>query len=75
MDASLLLQAGTVLVAGGAAWGGVKHALNGTRESVRSLHDKLDKHIDADNAVQTKMLEGLATLTERSQKPRARKRA
>ena len=49
-----------VVVAGAAAWGGTRQALNGTRERVRAIDSKLDKHIEDDQEVQIKMVEGLA---------------
>ena len=33
------------LLAAAAAWGGSRQALNGTRERVRSIDEKLDTHI------------------------------
>lgn len=40
------------LVAAGAAWGGAKQALNGTRKRVERMEALVDKHIEAEHQQQ-----------------------
>lgn len=56
---------GPTLIAGAAAWGGTRQALNGTRERVRNIETKLDTHISDDHEVQTKMVEGLTRVDQK----------
>lgn len=42
LDAGTLIQLGTVVAAGAAAWGASKQALNGTRERVKDLSRRQD---------------------------------
>ena len=49
-----------MIATAGAAWGGAKVSLNGTRERVRDIDVKLDRHISSDEDVQTQLLLGLA---------------
>lgn len=50
-------------IAGGAAYGGVKQGLNGTRERMKSIDEKLDTHIRDDHEIQTQMVEGLTQVS------------
>lgn len=62
MDAGLgvlLLTLGGTLVTAGAAWGGAKTALNGTRKRVYELHTELREHTESDSKVQREMLDRL----------------
>ena len=45
MEPALMYTIGTGLFVLGAAWGGTKVALNGTREKVREIHERLSLHI------------------------------
>lgn len=47
MGLEILITVGSLVAAGGAAWGGTKVALNGTRERVKNIDAKLDAHIIA----------------------------
>ena len=57
----LLKIAGPLLAVGG-AWGGAKVALNGTRERVKSLGDRLEAHIDDEHAADMKLHERVASI-------------
>lgn len=62
LNVETILQAVTVLVTAGAAFGGVKVALNGTRERVKRIDIKLDKHIESDEGVQMRLLTGMTRI-------------
>jgi hypothetical protein len=49
----ILITAGSLIGAGGCAWGGTKAALNGTRQRVKEIAEKLDAHIAASSAQMT----------------------
>lgn len=40
----LLIAVASMLVAGGAAWGGARSALNGTRKEVKEIKETLSRH-------------------------------
>ncbi len=44
--AALLVSVIVPVASGAAAWGGSRQALNGTRERVKSIDEKMDKHIN-----------------------------
>lgn len=44
IPATLMIAGPTAIVSLGAAWGGAKAALNGTRRRVRSLEEDLSEH-------------------------------
>jgi len=55
-----LLAIASVLVAGGAAFGGARSALNGTRREVKEIKDTLAKHVSEDENLSREMIERLA---------------
>ena len=57
----LLAVVGTVFSAG-AAWGGAKVALNGTKNRVKDIKEDLVKHTAADLVIQTQMIDRLARI-------------
>lgn len=57
LETTVLIQLGTVIAAGGAAWGAAKQALNGTRERVKRIDDQLIHHIKDDDALQRELLQ------------------
>lgn len=61
MDPEIIVQA---LVTLGAAWGGVKHSLNGMRASVKRIETKVDK-IDETQGVHGERLASLEARNER----------
>lgn len=61
-DFGALLALSGALVSGGAAWGGAKSALNGTRKRVEEIRDGLAEHIKADAALQLDMVQRLARI-------------
>jgi len=46
----VLWTAVTSFFVAGAAWGAVKTGLNGTREKIGELHQRLSKHIDEETS-------------------------
>jgi alkylation response protein AidB-like acyl-CoA dehydrogenase len=62
IEPQLALSLGTALVAGAAAWGSAKQALNGTRERVKRIDNELVKHIRDDESVQRELLQRAAAL-------------
>jgi hypothetical protein len=62
IDPTTAISIGTMLVTAGAAWGGTRVALNGTRERVKEIKAKLDKHIEADESVQRETIDRLARI-------------
>lgn len=62
IDPGLLLQVATVAVTGGAAYGGVKAALNGTKEKLTKVADDLDVHVKHDALIQIEMVDRLARI-------------
>ena len=68
MDANslqVLYLVGPAIVAGAAAWGGSKAALNGTRERVSRLDIRFEDHLKEDFDVHTKMLVGLERMDQK----------
>lgn len=59
MELGLIITIGSGLLAAGAAWGGAKTALNGTRERVKGLAVTLAEHVSDDRAVQRELLDRL----------------
>jgi hypothetical protein len=57
-----LIQVATLLFSGGAAWGGAKVALNGTRERVKKVEETLQRHTDADEVLQREVIDRLARI-------------
>ena len=57
-----MLKIATPLLAIGGAWGGAKVALNGTRERVKGIDNKLEAHIKEDEAVQRDMIDRAARI-------------
>ncbi len=51
------------LLAGGAAYGGVKAGLNGTRAKVDRVTDDLDEHVKEYHANQTEVIKKLSSLS------------
>ena len=62
LDLSILLALGGILVTGGAAWGGARTALNGTRRRVEELHGQFIEHTKADMEHQREALDRLARI-------------
>jgi hypothetical protein len=58
----MLINLATLLFSGGAAWGGAKVALNGTRERVKNLETTMQRHTDADEALQREVIDRLARI-------------
>lgn len=58
-ELGVLLALGGTLVTAGAAWGGAKVALNGTRRRVEELHAELRSHTESDAKVQREVLDRL----------------
>jgi len=68
MDPITLSLLGTVagaVFAGGAAWGGAKKALNGSRERIKIIDSKLDAHIHVTNLSRLEMTDRLARIETR----------
>lgn len=59
IEPGVLISLGGILVTGGAAWGGAKVALNGTRKRVEELHAELRSHAESDAKVQREVLDRL----------------
>lgn len=57
LETTLLVQLGTIVAAGGAAWGAAKQALNGTRERVKRIDEQLVAHIKDDDTIQRELLQ------------------
>lgn len=55
-----LLAIGSVLVAGGAAFGGARSALNGTRKEVKEIKATLADHVKADEDLSREVITRLA---------------
>ena len=62
MDIWEFVKLATPLLAIGGAWGGAKVALNGTRERVKQMDSKLEKHMDEDEAMQREMIDRAARM-------------
>ena len=62
MDPALAYTLIAGIFSGGAAWGGSRVALNGTRERVKNMDAKLDTHIAEDGKVQTALLTGMTRI-------------
>lgn len=62
LDLSVLLSLGIALLTGGCAFGGARAALNGTRERVRRVEEKLDGHAEADVLVQREIIDRLSRI-------------
>lgn len=62
IDPSTILEVGSVIFAGGAAWGGAKVALNGTKAKVQDISAELAKHMEDDNKIQTQVVDRLARI-------------
>jgi hypothetical protein len=62
LDAGTMIQIGTIIAAGGAAWGGVRQAMNGTRESVTEIKSDLKGHIKDANTKHTQVCERLTAV-------------
>lgn len=58
----ILITIATTVFAGGAAWGGAKAALNGTRERVKRISTELDTHVRDDHLIQRDLVERAARL-------------
>jgi len=57
-----LLTIAGFLVAGGAAYGGARSALNGTRKEVKEIKQSLVDHIKADENLAREMIDRLARI-------------
>lgn len=65
MDVNALIQAWpalTVVASAGAAWGAVKHSLNGTRERVSKIETALADHAEKDDQLQNDTIDRLARI-------------
>ena len=62
IELGAIIDAGILLVSGGAAWGGAKAALNGTKAKVKDISEKLDAHVKDDSEVQTQVVDRLARI-------------
>lgn len=62
-----LISLATAVFAGGAAWGGAKRALNGSRERIKGIDAKLDKHIAETTATRIETADRLARIETRIQ--------
>lgn len=56
----------------GAAWGGAKAALNGTRKRVERIEEGLESHTQADAEVQTDIITRLAVIESKVDDLRSR---
>jgi hypothetical protein len=61
-DTSIIFEVFMAVFAGGAAWGGSKVALNGTRLKVKEIDAKLEQHIKDDSDIQTQVVDRLARI-------------
>lgn len=52
----------TAVFTGGAAWGGAKVALNGTRNRVKKMETDFETHMRDDQMVQREMVDRLARI-------------
>jgi hypothetical protein len=57
-----LLTAGSILLSGGAAFGGAVAALNGTRKRVAGIETTLADHVKADETHQRDVIDRLARI-------------
>jgi len=62
MDYMEFIKLATPLLAIGGAWGGAKVALNGTRERVKEVQNRLDVHMTEDEKVQREMIDRSARI-------------
>lgn len=62
IEPGVLISLGGILVTGGAAWGGVKVALNGTRGRVKAIERNLADHTKADEALAREVITRLARI-------------
>lgn len=62
IDPKLALSAIGIIGTLGAAWGGARVALNGTRERVKQLSKDLKDHIEHDHTVQLETVDRLARI-------------
>lgn len=62
MDIGTIYGLATGLFAGGAAFGGAKVALNGTRRRVKDLKEEFIKHTEQDAANQVDAIDRLARI-------------
>lgn len=65
LEIGVLLTLGGILLTGGAAWGGAKTALNGTRKRVEEIRDGLAEHTKQDAQVQREILDRLIRIETR----------
>lgn len=59
---SVLLSLGGILVSAGAAYGGAKSALNGTRQRVKDMDEAFREHAKADDTHQRAVIDRLARI-------------
>lgn len=59
---TLGVSALTLIFSAGAAWGGAKSALNGTRTRVSDLHRELERHTEKDDKVQKELLQRTSSI-------------
>jgi hypothetical protein len=52
----------TIVGSLGAAFGGARVALNGTKERVKTLAESFDKHVESDAAAQNQVIDRLARI-------------
>ena len=57
-----MITLGGVLISAGAAYGGAKSALNGTRQRVKDLNDAFVEHAKTDDAHQRLVIDRLARI-------------
>lgn len=62
VEPEVLLMGATAVGSLGAAWGGAKVALNGTRSRVQRIESVLDEHIDEDEQLNRDSIDRLARL-------------
>ena len=67
MDASFLEWAIPVATVA-SAWGGVKVALNGTKQKVQDIHDELKHHIHDEDKQQKEIIERLTRVETKLEK-------
>ena len=61
-ELGVLITLGGLLLTAGAAWGGARTALNGTRRRVEELHTQFIEHTKADLEHQREALDRLARI-------------
>lgn len=62
LDPTTMIAGATALVSAGAAWAGVKVALNGTKERMTEMKVSLDKHIEDDRLAQLDAVGRMASM-------------